>query len=60
MDIEQSLSGSGLTAVDRLAVRTSIAALEFLRQAAAGLGVSIDALTPELLVNWLDGQRSGG
>jgi hypothetical protein len=56
MDIEQSLSGSGLTAVDRLAVRTSIAALEFLKQAAAGLGIGMDALTPELLVKWLDGQ----
>lgn len=57
MDIEQALSGSALTAVDRLAVRTSIAALEFLRQAAAGLGIGIDALTPELLVKWLDSQR---
>lgn len=57
MDIEQSLSGSGLTAVDRLAVRTSIAALELLRAAAAGLGISIDAITPALLVKWLDSQR---
>ncbi len=57
MDIEQSLGGSGLTAVDRLAVRTSIAALEFLKGAAAGLGVAVDALTPELLVQWLDSQR---
>jgi hypothetical protein len=57
MDIEQSLNGSGLTAVDRLAARTSIAALEFLKQAAAGLGIGMDALTPELLVKWLDSQR---
>lgn len=57
MDIEQSLSGSGLAAVDRLAVRTSIAALEFLKGAAAGLGISVDELTPDLLVKWLDSQR---
>ena len=55
MDIEtsQAISGSNLTAIDKLAVRCAVASLEMLKQAASELGVSIDAITPEMLTLWI-------
>lgn len=52
-ETSQAISGSNLTTVDKLAVRCAIASLEMLKQAASELGVSIDALTPELMTGWI-------
>ena len=40
-------------AVDKLAVRCAIASLKMLKQAASDLGVSTDAITPEMLTLWI-------
>ena len=47
------ISDAPLTAVEKLAVRTMINALDVLKQASEGLGVPIDALTVDRLLEWI-------
>jgi hypothetical protein len=46
---------SGLSAGDKLAVRTAIAFLDLLKVAAVELGCPIDQLDETLLIRWLKG-----
>ena len=49
----QLIANSSLTAVEKLAVRTMVNALDTLKQASDGLGVPIDALTVDRLLEWI-------
>ena len=48
----QLISDAPLTAVEKLAVRTMVHALDPLRQASEELGLPIDALTVGRLLEW--------
>jgi hypothetical protein len=50
---EQEISTSGLKAGDKLAVRTAIAALDLLKNAATDLGCPIEQLNETTLIQWL-------
>jgi len=52
---EQLIRTSGLSAGDKLAVRTTIAFLDLLKVAAVELGCPIDQLDETLLIRWLKG-----
>ncbi len=49
----QLISDAPLTAVEKLAVRTMMSALDILKQASEGLGVPIEALTVDRLTEWI-------
>ena len=52
-ELNLEIRTSNLSAIDRLALRCAIASLDLLKQAAKDLGLSMDALTADRLVEWI-------
>ncbi len=53
LELNLEIRTSNLSAIDRLALRCAIASLDLLKQAAKDLGLSMDALTADRLVEWI-------
>ena len=54
----QAVTGSTLTAVDKLAVRTALASLELLRLCGSNLSKPIETLTHDDVILWIQADRS--
>ena len=52
-ELNLEIRTSNLSAIDRLALRCAIASLDLLKQAAKDVGLSMDALTADRLVEWI-------
>jgi len=55
LQTEQLIRTSGLSAGDKLALRSAIASLDLLKVAAVDLGCPVDQLDETLLIRWLKG-----
>ena len=51
--VHQAVTGSNLTAIDKLAVKTALSSLEMLKQASSDLGRAIELLTHDDLIGWI-------
>ena len=51
------INDAPLTAIEKLAVRTMMSALDVLKQASESLDVPIDALTVDCLMEWIQSDR---
>jgi hypothetical protein len=55
--IEQDISASGLPPRDKLSVRVAIAALHLLKTASKEIGLPIEQLNEDALIQWLQDEK---